>query len=32
MYALECFLALAKELPTFLDIIIRYAVELLNAL
>jgi len=32
MYALECFLALAKELPAFLDIIIRYVVELLNAM
>ena len=31
MFALECFLALAKELPSFLDIIIRYAVELLSA-
>ena len=32
MFALECFLALAKELPSFLDIIIRYAVELLSAM
>jgi len=27
MFALECFLALAKELPSFLDIIIRYNSE-----
>ena len=32
MYALECFLALAKDLPSFLDIIIRYVVELLSAM
>jgi hypothetical protein len=32
MYALECFLALAKELPAFLDIIVRFVVEFLSAM
>jgi hypothetical protein len=32
MYALECFLALAKELPSFIDIIIRYVTEFLSAM
>jgi len=32
MYALECFLALAKELPSFLDIIVRYVIEILSAM
>ena|GEM_PF-2426665 len=32
MYALECFLALAKELPSFIDIIVRYIAEILNAI
>lgn len=30
MFALDCILALAKELPAFLDIIIRYATEILS--
>ena len=32
MYALECFLALAEELPSFLDIIVRFVAEFLNAM
>ena len=32
MYALDCFLALAKELPAFLDIIVRFAIGLLSAM
>jgi len=32
MFALECFLALAKELPSFIDIIIRHIVGILNAM
>jgi hypothetical protein len=32
MFALECFLALAEELPSFLDIIVCYVVEFLNAM
>jgi hypothetical protein len=32
MFALECFLALAEELPSFLDIIVRHIAEILNAM
>jgi hypothetical protein len=32
MYALDCFLALAKELPSFLDIIVRFALNILSAM
>jgi len=32
MFTLECIYALAKELPSFLDIIVRFAVGLLNAM
>jgi len=32
MYALDCFLALAKELPSFLDIIVRYVIQILSAM
>ena len=32
MYTLDCFLALAKELPSFLDIIVRFALNILNAM
>ena len=28
MYALDCFLALVKELPGLLDIVVRYCYEL----
>ena len=32
MYALEVVLALLAELPSFLDLIVRHAVEILNAM
>jgi len=32
MYTLEVILALLKELPSFVDIIIRHAVSILNAM
>lgn len=30
-YLLECLLALLKEVPNFLDLIVRYAVEIISA-
>ena len=32
MFALECVLALLKELPSFIDIIVRHAIEILSAM
>jgi len=32
MFALECILALAKELPAFLDLIVRHALSILSTL
>jgi len=31
-YFVECLMALAKELPSFVDLIIRHIVEILNAM
>lgn len=31
-FILECFLALAKEFPSFVDIIVRRVVEILSAM
>ena len=32
MFFLECILALAYELPSFIDLIVRHALEILSAL
>ena len=32
MFLLECILALAVELPSFIDILVRYAISILSAL
>ena len=32
MFLLECAYALAKELPSFLDLIVRHAIQILGAL
>ena len=32
MFILECILALLKEFPSFLDIVVRHAIEILSAL
>ena len=31
-YFVECLLALLKEFPSFLDIVVRHAIEILSAL
>ena len=30
-YFLQCLLALLKEFPTFLDMVVRYAIQILSA-
>ncbi len=32
MFALECILALLEEFPSFVDIIVRYAIEFLRTM
>jgi hypothetical protein len=32
MFVLDCILALAKELPSFLDLLVRHALEILSAM
>jgi hypothetical protein len=32
MFFMECVLALAKELPSFLDLIVRHALQILSAI
>ena len=32
MFLLECVLALLKEFPGFLDIVVRHAIEILSAM
>jgi hypothetical protein len=31
-YFVECILALLKDFPTFLDIVVRHAIEILSAM